>query len=156
MGLRGNPNLTYLRSSTARRAYTCANCSSLISHGAFYFRDDNLFARLKHGAAARQYCASCVLGKKQGGEGGSRHPSEGAYQLILAFGEQVIIHPTRVKVVDVTEELVRRALSCGAVRLDAFLNFSVSCPNPWSRWPDSTEDQQFPLASNAGVQRCTV
>jgi hypothetical protein len=110
MGLRGNPNLTYLRGSRARRVYTCANCSSLISRGTYYYRDDNLFARVKHGAAARQYCASCILGKDPGEEVASNYPSEDPYQLVLPFGEQVIIYPTRIEVVDVTEELVRRLL----------------------------------------------
>ena len=110
MGLRGNPNLTYLRGSRARRVYTCANCSSLISQGTYYYRDDNLFARLKHGAAARQYCASCILGKDPGEGVASNHPSEDPYQLVLPFGGQVIIYATRIEVVDVTEELVRRLL----------------------------------------------
>jgi hypothetical protein len=110
MGLKGNPHLAYLRGSRARREYTCVNCSSLIPQGTYYYRDDNLFDRLKHGAAARQYCASCILGKDPGEGVASNYSSEDPYQLVLPFGEHVIIYPTRIEVVDVTEALVRRLL----------------------------------------------
>lgn len=110
MVLKGNPNLAYLRGSRARRGYICVNCSSLISQGTYYYRDDNLFARFKHGAAARQYCASCILGKDPGEGVASNHLFEDPYQLVLPLGEQVIIYPTRIEIVDVTAELVRRLL----------------------------------------------
>lgn len=50
------------------------------------------------------------LGKDPGEGVASNHPSEDPYQLVLPFGGQVIIYATRIEVVDVTEELVRRLL----------------------------------------------
>jgi HJR/Mrr/RecB family endonuclease len=111
MGLKGDPDRMYLRESRARKPYTCANCSSLIRPGTYYYRDDNLFDRLKHGAAARQYCVRCIMGDDPGeGVTPSKLLSEDPYQRILPFGKQAIICPTQIHIVDVTEQLVQRLL----------------------------------------------
>jgi hypothetical protein len=82
----------------------------LIPQGTFYYRDDNLFERVKHGAAARHYCASCILGKDSRNGVTSNYSSEDPYQFVFPFGKPVIIHPTRIEVVDVTEPLLRQLL----------------------------------------------
>jgi hypothetical protein len=65
---------------------------------------------MKGGGAARQYCARCVSGNDPRGALFNRAPEE-VFQFDLPFNaEGVILYPTLIGVVDVSDELVRRLL----------------------------------------------
>ncbi len=95
----------YLRESRARETYLCAICGRAIRPREAYYRDEpHPMARRYRGETMRRLCYRCVWGEDAAVPGAL----QGARQLALPFGENAILHPTRVLLVDVTPQLVRR------------------------------------------------
>ena len=107
----------YLRESRARWSYMCAICSSRIPRGTIYYRDEPFpMARIKGEAEVRYLCFSCVTGNsiEEAIARMRSHPIiesiSDEHQLILPFGEEAIIHRTRVQLINVTSLLIERIL----------------------------------------------
>lgn len=115
----------YLRESKARRNYRCAICSSLIAPGNTYYRDEPFpMARLRGEAGIRKLCFSCVTKISFVGQAVTTYrthtkshtqivvsPITDGNQLILPFSEEVVIHQTHVRLINVTELLIERILN---------------------------------------------
>ena len=100
--------MPYLRFSKARYVYTCARCSTTISRGQPYFRDEpHPFARMRGSAVTRQLCMPCVLGADAAES--FLEASSNSEQLPLGFDltkNGFLRFPPRVELVDLTPQII--------------------------------------------------
>lgn len=106
--------MPYLRISRARTSYTCASCSTAISRGQQYFRDEpHPFARMRNPdvAVTRHRCLQCVLGTEEATRlRESQIPAVGSAQLPLGFeltNNGFLKFPPRVEVLELSDKIIQ-------------------------------------------------